>query len=399
MPYTLFKSNGSQLTTVNDGTLNLTTDLKFVGKNYAGYGQVVNENLLKILENFSNSEAPSKPLVGQLWYDTANKKLKIYNGLQWNICLTASNSSEVPEDLSEGDLWFDRLAQVLYVKSNGKLLQIGPNKNENGTGGVGFTESEVLSDTDTVYKIIKLTIAGETVAVVSKDEFIIDSTHPLSREFSKIKKGITLRGADSTTGISSSEGFYYWGTAADALKLNGVDASEYLLSSQVSLISTNITALGNINRISTGSPSTPGTIEGDWDLTSGSKLRATYADLAERYHADAEYDMGTVLIIGGEAEVTLTTVRADIRVAGIVSVNPAYLMNHADHKDSLHPAIALKGRIPCKVFGRINKGDLLVSSSHKGYAEVFRPGDSESSVIGKALTEQLDGFGLVEVKV
>lgn len=399
MPYTLFKSNGSQLTTVNDGTLNLTTDLKFVGKNYAGYGQVVNENLLKILENFSNSEAPSKPLVGQLWYDTANKKLKIYNGLQWNICLTASNSSEVPEDLSEGDLWFDRLAQVLYVKSNGKLLQIGPNKNENGTGGVGFTESEVLSDTDTVYKIIKLTIAGDTVAVVSKNEFIIDSTHPLSREFSKIKKGITLRGADSTTGISSSEGFYYWGTAADALKLNGVDASEYLLSSQVSLIATNITALGNINRISTGSPSTPGTIEGDWNLTSGSQLRATYADLAERYHADAEYDMGTVLIIGGEAEVTLTTVRADIRVAGIVSVNPAYLMNHADHKDSLHPAIALKGRIPCKVFGRINKGDLLVSSSHKGYAEVFRPGDSESSVIGKALTEQLDGFGLVEVKV
>ncbi len=73
MPYTIFKTNGVRLTVIEDGKLNLITDLQLVGKNYAGYGQVVNENFVKLLENFSNNTSPLKPLVGQLWYDSANK--------------------------------------------------------------------------------------------------------------------------------------------------------------------------------------------------------------------------------------------------------------------------------------------------------------------------------------
>ena len=84
MAYTLYKTNGVKLTTVEDGSLNLTTDLQLVGKNYAGYGQVVNENLVKLLENFSNSAAPTKPLAGQIWYDSLNKKIRYYTGVQWN---------------------------------------------------------------------------------------------------------------------------------------------------------------------------------------------------------------------------------------------------------------------------------------------------------------------------
>ena len=79
MPYTIYKTNGAKLTTVDDGKINVTTDLELVGKNYAGYGQTVNENFIKLLENFANGTSPSYPLIGQLWYDTLNNRLKLYS--------------------------------------------------------------------------------------------------------------------------------------------------------------------------------------------------------------------------------------------------------------------------------------------------------------------------------
>ena len=156
--------------------------------------------------------------------------------------------------------------------------------------------------------------------------------------------------------------------------------------------------MNSITRISTGGPSIPGSIEGAWSLESGSTLQSTFADLAERYEADAVYEPGTVLVVGGEKEVTVTSQFADTRVAGIVSKNPAYMMNSKAGNNETHPYIALKGRVPCKVIGPINKGDLLVTSAHPGYAcagqNVFG-----SAVIGKALEDKSEGFGVIEVKV
>ena len=123
-----------------------------------------------------------------------------------------------------------------------------------------------------------------------------------------------------------------------------------------------------------------------------------YADLAERYEADAIYDFGTVLIIGGDKEVTTTDQYANTAVAGIVSQKPAYMMNSAAGTDETHPYIALKGRVLCKVVGPINKGDLLVTSAHMGYATAaINP--PVGAVIGKALGNQSEGFGVVEVLV
>ena len=125
---------------------------------------------------------------------------------------------------------------------------------------------------------------------------------------------------------------------------------------------------------------------------------ARYADLAERYEADAVYEPGTILIIGGEKEVTTTAVYADTRVAGIVSRNPAYMMNSEAGTDETHPYIALKGRVPCKVVGSINKGDLLVTSTYPGYAgSATHP--NAGTIIGKALGSQSEGFGVIEVLV
>jgi hypothetical protein len=133
-------------------------------------------------------------------------------------------------------------------------------------------------------------------------------------------------------------------------------------------------------------------------IFAGTATSAYYADLAERYEADAVYEPGTVLVIGGEKEVTTTAIYADTRVAGIVSKNPAYMMNSGAGTDETHPYIALKGRVPCKVIGPISKGDLLVTSAHPGYACVGQNVFS-GAVIGKALGNQSEGFGVVEVLV
>lgn len=134
------------------------------------------------------------------------------------------------------------------------------------------------------------------------------------------------------------------------------------------------------------------------NLFSGTATQARYADLAERYEADAQYDAGTVVMFGGEKEITLANERATTRVAGVISTAPAYMMNSEAGNDATHPYVALAGRVPCKVNGQVRKGDLLVASNEAGYAEAstFIGG----AVIGKALEDHNnDGYGVIEVLV
>ena len=147
--------------------------------------------------------------------------------------------------------------------------------------------------------------------------------------------------------------------------------------------------------LTAGANSTAGTVTGNWTLTAGSQLNATYADLAEYYEADQAYEPGTVLAFGGDKEVTLAD-DGTTKVAGIVSTNPAYVMNSAC-KGEHTVALALQGRVPCKVRGNIKKGDMLISAGY-GFA---RPSASPllGTVIGKSL-ENFEGIeGVIEVAV
>jgi hypothetical protein len=130
----------------------------------------------------------------------------------------------------------------------------------------------------------------------------------------------------------------------------------------------------------------------------GVATSAQYADLAENYLADDTYEVGTVLIFGGEAELTTTTMKDDTRVAGVVSENPAYLMNNSLEGDNV-TALALTGRTKIKVIGIIQKGDLLVSSTTPGYA--IRNNDAKAgTIIGKALQNKDDaGEGVIEAVI
>ena len=164
----------------------------------------------------------------------------------------------------------------------------------------------------------------------------------------------------------------------------------------------NITA-GNISvgtdavtlgTLTTGANTTAGTITGNFSLSAGSRLNATYADLAEYYEADKQYEAGTVLAFGGDKEVTLAEDNTT-KVAGVVSTNPAYVMNSSCEGEHI-VALALQGRVPCKVRGKISKGDMLVSGGN-GFARPFLF-PVLGTVIGKAL-ENFEGEGVIEVAV
>ncbi len=146
--------------------------------------------------------------------------------------------------------------------------------------------------------------------------------------------------------------------------------------------------------ITSGSNSTRGDIVGNWYIDG--QLRATFADLAEKYSSDAEYAPGTVVIFGGSNEITVTEKYADTRVAGAISTNPAYVMNEG----SSGLIVALRGRIPVNVVGPIKKGDLLVTSNIPGFAQAAIANYSANAVFAKSLEDKLnDGPGTVEAVV
>jgi hypothetical protein len=138
-----------------------------------------------------------------------------------------------------------------------------------------------------------------------------------------------------------------------------------------------------------------GTVYGNWTLGTGASFQATYADLAERYRSDHQYEPGTLVVFGGNAEVTISTQMNDRRVAGVITTAPAYLMNAGIEGVD----VALQGRVPCKVIGKIQKGDLMVTSGIAGVA-MANNDPKMGTVIGKALQDyDSDIVGIIEVAV
>jgi hypothetical protein len=148
--------------------------------------------------------------------------------------------------------------------------------------------------------------------------------------------------------------------------------------------------------LTTGANTTAGTVTGNWSLSAGSRWNATYADLSEKYVADANYAPGTVLIFGGDKEVTIANELDTTRVAGVITTDAAYTMNCGLEAEFVAD-VALQGRVPCKVIGPINKGDLLVSG---GNGHAIANNDARAgTIIGKSLQNFTDSIGIIEVAV
>ena len=460
MAYTVNKTNSSATPnsyTVQDSILNTQTDISFIGKGYAGYGEIVAENFLHLLENFSNTTAPSKPIKGQLWFDESEGRLKVYNGSSFNPLGGARYQSSTPASQTQGDLWIDSDTGQLYFYNGTSNVLVGPASSTGTTQG--FTYETITDTVPANQNIINLYSDGDRIAIISKNTFTPQAG---ITGFASITKGITL---------NSSLGVKFAGTATNADALGGVAAANYLRSDTTATaagpltisstsgltigtatdfkffitndVATNplaatiqntvqdrdiqfivndggvatavMTIDGATSRIGIGTAtpttavdvsgtvtatafagpltgSVTGSVTGGtgsfsaltitgttisqtirpsanvtYDLGTSSfgyntvyakATSAQYADLAENYETDDDYAVGTVVIVGGSREVTASSFGK--RAIGVVSENPAYLMNSTGKGQP----IALKGKVKVRVNGFIAKGDELIADNN-----------------------------------
>jgi len=351
MAYTVDFTDGNKTAiTVANAAVNTTTNIGLVGQGYKNYGEVVAEDLLHLLENFASSIAPSKPVEGQIWYDSANNTLKYFddtiaNSGNWKSIASMSVQSAAPtsDGEQEGHFWLDSDSGILHLYYNGSWITVSD------VAGDTRVAARIRYDTnDVTHRTLEVIVSGEIVSIASSDsaqwapqnsgvnvEYLEDGTTLLNTEFTSIQTGINL---------NITTGYFFSGTATTAL----------------------------------------------------------YADLAERYAADRPYEYGTVVKIGGEQEITQTIIEYCPNVFGVVSQNPAFAMNSGAGKQDTHPYVALSGRVPVRVVGKVSKGERLVSSSMHGHAQAAgtEAGISWQFVIGRALEDKLhDEPGIIEVVV
>ena len=232
MPYQIDRYNGSLFTTVPDQTVDSSScDLKLIGKNYAGYGEVTNENILHLLENFRGFSAPTRPITGQIWYDELTNKLKFYDDTQrWKTVSITDVSATAPTGLAnkdKGNIWYDDTLKQINVWDGANYITIGPEIS------VGFGETRLRSGTvrdnsNIEHAIIKVFNDDEVLAVISSDEFSIGTIDQISG-FTVVKKGITLVNTPST-GVTTND-YSFWGSSSNALKFQGLSLSDFVLRS------------------------------------------------------------------------------------------------------------------------------------------------------------------------
>jgi len=525
MAYKINNTFGTLLVTLADGTIDVAaTDLTLIGKGYAGFGEKLNENLVKMLENFNNTSAPSNKITGQLWYDQTNKQLNVYTGTKFKPVGSTTNSTSSPTNAVQGDMWFDTANTQLYVYTGSAWTLIGPTT----VAGSGVTQvfAESPEDNTGVKRSILKMVSNDTVVgVVSNLAFTPSSTETLgaalvSAGFSSVAQGIQL-----STSVSNAK---FRGTATDADAMGGVAAANYLRSNAndttsgslgvlndtgltlgvgsdvtMSLSSDDFTiaqttsnkdiiftvndggvttealrikgSTGRIEHLRVGDLTVDGTntvlntttlsvedniielnrnissnsgmpnftglkvnrgntsavTEQDlfwvWDETfaddgsttfgnaggawtafkatdvGGTEMSAPtlvdiranivhatsttamYADLAERYESDGPVEVGDVVILGGDAEITKCKDELSDAVFGVVSESPAFLMNSQAGNNDSHPMIALQGRVMVKLQGTGKAGDRVVSAQN-GEARVASPDECTAfNVLGRLI--------------
>jgi hypothetical protein len=394
-----------------------------VGKNYAGYGEFLNQDFIRLLESGSNTTAPGAPLEGQLWWDSGNNLLKVYNGTIFKTISAATASASAPTSNVTGDLWYDTTNQQLKVYTGTTFLLVGPQFSA-GEGTSGAIVATITDNVSVDHVVVQLWVNDSIVGMISKDATFTPQT--VISGFTTIRPGITL----ST--LVGSQVPLFQGTATNSQLLNSLTSSQFMRADQ-NTATTGTLGVLNDTGLSVGADSdlratvtgtdvtvrnqtsggnlyfgvnvagnvTPSlTIFGANGYVSGTRITAQYADMAERFEADTVYEAGTVVELGGSAEITLVTDDLSEKVFGDISTRAAYLMNSGAGSDETHPPVAMTGRVPVKVVGRVCKGDRLVSAGN-GLARSALAGEATAfNVIGRSLRDKLDtDTGTVEAIV
>lgn len=221
MSYRINRTDGELLVDLTDGTIDIsTTNLTLVGKNYKGFGESVNENFIKLLENFASTTAPTNPMVGQLWYDKADQKLKLYDGITFRSAAGTVVNSSQPSNLVEGDIWIDNLNKRLYIYDGTELTLVGPTYDA-GQGKTGFESASQIDANNIQQTILKQFVGGILVGIYSNETFYIPteysipgvSVDPLDLNVPKrqrLFKGFNIANLEAETG---ENGFWWRGTS------------------------------------------------------------------------------------------------------------------------------------------------------------------------------------------
>jgi hypothetical protein len=455
MAYTINLTDGAVFAVVADGTINTSSSMILVGKNYAGYGEFLDENFIHLLESGANTTAPAAPLTGQLWWDKTTNTMKVYNGTTFKVISASTASPTQPSSNVAGDLWFDETNQQLKVYNGSTFILVGPASSQ-GQGTTGAIAATLKDNSNVDHTVLELYVANTIVGIVSVDSFT-PQTNPGG--FSTISPGIQLS--------STVSGALFQGTAINSQQLGGVASTNFLRNDQNGTTSgtlgvindagltvgldqdakisvttatsavnfQNQTQDANINMIvndggvtstvmavngATATVNFPnaaisvagitnnnsngvgnlGSSSSYFNTVFATATTALYADVAERFAADEVLTPGTVVELGGTKEITRSLVDLSDTVFGVISTRPAYTMNGGAGDDDTHPKVAMTGRVPVQVIGIINKGDRLVSAGN-GLARAAKPGEATAfNVIGRALESKLnDGVGMVEAIV
>ena len=198
MAYTINLTDGTVFATIPDGTTNnATSALVLVGKNYAGYGEFLDENFVHVLENSANTTAPTSPLTGQLWWDKTNFLLKVYNGTIWKTISAATASSSQPTSNVTGDLWYDTTNQQLKVYTGSSFIVVGP-AYTSSEGTAGAIPGSVNDSGGSPHFITSLYVNNTQIAIVSVDAAFTPAA-PTNTNFPTIYPGITVTKSAAST--------------------------------------------------------------------------------------------------------------------------------------------------------------------------------------------------------
>jgi hypothetical protein len=585
MAYTINLTDGTVFATIADGTVNTTAGfatgapLTLVGKNYAGYGEFLDENFIRLMENGSSTTQPPAPLTGQLWWDKTNTLLKVYTGTTFKNIGSATASATQPASNVTGDLWYDTTNQQLKVYTGSAFLVVGPGYTA-AQGTSGAVPETILDNVGATKYITSLYVNNVRVGIIYNSSSFTPQAS-LVAAFPTIFPGFTLSSSvssavfagsatnaqlldnldstdfmratanTSTTGtvnilnntglsVGAANVFNVNTTSTDANIKSNITGGNLNIQANVSgttfmvaqalgatgvfavsnavTVGTTASAVGNITggniitggvitstgnitggnintaalvsaatvsataNVQGGNLRTAGLISATGNITSaanvagsffignGSQLTglslgvsvtkfvngttegnigasggninfnvggtsnvvvidtstlyvntanvasiaksgtnavgnigsstnyfnqvfatattALYADVAERFAADDLLEPGTVVELGGVAEITRSQQDLSENVFGVISTRPAYTMNGGAGADETHPKVAMTGRVPVKVIGYIRKGDRLVSAG-AGVARAAQAGEATAfNVIGRSLVDK-----------
>ena len=217
MAYTVKLTNGDILTSVLDGTVNTDSSITLLGKNKTGYGEIVAENFIKLLENQSNNHQPTNPLRGELWYDSDNSVLKVYNGSIFKNLGGATANSAAPKFPIVGDMWFDTSNEQINAYTGDEWKLIGPIATIL-EGNSGPRVNTITDNVGTAHVVIESFTEGTLLGIWSKDATFTPAS--AISGFSAIKPGLQL--ADNVPGAMFN------GTAAIAQTLQGYNADDFI---------------------------------------------------------------------------------------------------------------------------------------------------------------------------